>query len=104
MDAVTAVSGSGPAYFFYLVEAMVEAGVKLGLPHDAAFALARQTAFGAGKLLVECHDAPEDPPPKGNLPRRHYLRRHSQWKTPASKGLVIAAIEAAAVKAKELGR
>lgn len=53
MDAVTAVSGSGPAYFFLLVEAMIEAGVKLGLEHSTASTLAQQTALGAARMLCE---------------------------------------------------
>jgi len=60
LDAVTAVSGSGPAYFFYLVEAMTEAGVAEGLERDLAAKLAAQTLLGAGRLLVESpHDAAE---------------------------------------------
>lgn len=57
-DAVTAVSGSGPAYVFYLVESMVDAGVALGLPRDLATELAVQTAFGAGALLRESGEDP----------------------------------------------
>ncbi|MCF6367384.1 pyrroline-5-carboxylate reductase [Rhizobium halophilum] len=56
IDAVTAVSGSGPAYVFYLVECMAEAGRKLGLPADLAMRLARETVAGAGELL---HRLPE---------------------------------------------
>ena len=52
LDAVTAVSGSGPAYFFLLIEAMTAAGVKLGLPHEVAEQLAEQTALGAAKMAV----------------------------------------------------
>jgi pyrroline-5-carboxylate reductase len=51
IDAVTAISGSGPAYVFALVEAMAEAGEKLGLPADLAMKLARATVEGAGELL-----------------------------------------------------
>jgi pyrroline-5-carboxylate reductase len=51
IDSVTAISGSGPAYVFALVEAMAEAGVKLGLPADLAMKLARATVEGAGELL-----------------------------------------------------
>lgn len=50
-NAVTAVSGSGPAYVFYLVEAMVEAGVHVGLPRDVATELVVQTVYGAATLL-----------------------------------------------------
>ena len=52
LDAVTAVSGSGPAYFFLLIEAMTAAGVKLGLPQDIAEQLAEQTALGAAQMAV----------------------------------------------------
>ncbi len=51
IDAVTAVSGSGPAYVFLLVEAMEDAGVAVGLPHDAARRLARAMVAGSGALL-----------------------------------------------------
>ncbi|MGY6587058.1 MAG: pyrroline-5-carboxylate reductase [Wenzhouxiangella sp.] len=51
MDSVTAVSGSGPAYFFRFVEALAEAGERAGLPTDIARQLARQTAVGAGEML-----------------------------------------------------
>jgi pyrroline-5-carboxylate reductase len=53
MDTVTALSGSGPAYFFLLVEAMEDAAVELGLPRDIARALAAQTCLGAGRMLTE---------------------------------------------------
>ena len=53
MDTVTALSGSGPAYFFLLVEALEEAAVAQGLPRDVARDLATQTCFGAGKMLRE---------------------------------------------------
>ncbi len=60
MDAVTAVSGSGPAYFFYLVEAMTEAGVAEGLPRPLAERLAAGTLRGAGELLFKSeHSAAE---------------------------------------------
>jgi len=52
IDAVTAVSGSGPAYFFLLIEAMADAGVKLGLPREVAKQLAEQTALGAAHMAV----------------------------------------------------
>ncbi|MDQ3160798.1 MAG: pyrroline-5-carboxylate reductase [Pseudomonadota bacterium] len=58
MDAVTAVSGSGPAYVFLLAEAMIDAGVAEGLPADAARRLALQTILGAARMLTE-EDAPD---------------------------------------------
>ena len=53
IDPVTALSGSGPAYVFLLVEAMAEAGVKAGLPADMAMQLARATVVGSGELLKQ---------------------------------------------------
>ncbi len=58
MNAVTALSGSGPAYVFLLVEALAEAGIRAGLPGDVSAALAAQTVYGAGKLLHESSDSP----------------------------------------------
>jgi pyrroline-5-carboxylate reductase len=56
MDAVTALSGSGPAYFFLLTEAMADAGTALGLPRDTARLLALETALGAARMSVESAD------------------------------------------------
>ncbi len=53
MDAVTGLSGSGPAYIYIIIEALAEAGVKVGLPRDVATQLAAQTVFGAGKMVLE---------------------------------------------------
>jgi pyrroline-5-carboxylate reductase len=58
MDAVTAVSGSGPAYFYLLTELLEAAGRELGLPAALAASLARQTALGAGRTLVETGQEP----------------------------------------------
>ncbi len=60
MDVVTALSGSGPAYFFLLVESLVAAAVAQGLPRETAEALARQTALGAARMLTESGDPAED--------------------------------------------
>ena len=57
-DAVTALSGSGPAYFFLVVEALVEAGVALGLAPEIAHELAVQTAYGASAMMRESDDGP----------------------------------------------
>lgn len=58
LDAVTALSGSGPAYFFMVMEAMEKAGEELGLPAETARLLAIQTGFGATKLALEIEDDP----------------------------------------------
>lgn len=58
LDAVTGLSGSGPAYVFLVAEAMIAAGINVGLPEDVADRLARQTLLGAATLL---HEAGEDP-------------------------------------------
>lgn len=60
LDAVTAVSGSAPAYFFLMFEAMEEAGVKLGLPADTARRLAMQTALGAAKMALASDKPPAE--------------------------------------------
>jgi pyrroline-5-carboxylate reductase len=57
-DAVTAISGSGPAYIFFVVEAMIEAGVHLGLPRGTAAELVVQTVVGSAKLLRETGEHP----------------------------------------------
>jgi pyrroline-5-carboxylate reductase len=57
-DAVTALSGSGPAYFFFLVEAMIDAGILLGLPRAVAAQLIVQTAVGSAKMLKESDEHP----------------------------------------------
>ena len=53
MDAVTGLSGSGPAYVYIIIEALAEAGVKVGLPRDVATQLAAQTVFGSAKMVLE---------------------------------------------------
>ncbi|MET0157949.1 MAG: pyrroline-5-carboxylate reductase, partial [Acidimicrobiales bacterium] len=59
LDAVTGLSGSGPAYVFLVAEALIEAGVLVGLPRPVAAELAGQTLLGSARLLVEGDDGPE---------------------------------------------
>jgi pyrroline-5-carboxylate reductase len=60
LDAVTALSGSGPAYFFLLIEMLQQSGTRLGLPEQSARLLALQTAFGAAKMALESPDDPAE--------------------------------------------
>ena len=59
LDAVTGLSGSGPAYVFLVAEALIEAGVLNGLPRDVSTTLALHTILGSARLLVESGDPPE---------------------------------------------
>ena len=58
MDAITAVSGSGPGYLSIIVEALMYAGLKVGLPRNIALAAAAQTMMGTGKLIIDLHEDP----------------------------------------------
>jgi pyrroline-5-carboxylate reductase len=58
MDAITGLSGSGPAYIYIILESLAEAGVKVGLPRDLATTLAAQTTLGAAKVVLETGDHP----------------------------------------------
>lgn len=60
IDAVTAVSGSGPAYFFYLMESMIQAGKNLGLDEKVATALTLQTALGAAQMAITSSNSPAE--------------------------------------------
>jgi pyrroline-5-carboxylate reductase len=58
MDAITAVSGSGPGYMSIIIEALTYAGLKVGLPRNIALKAAAQTVMGAGKLVIELNEEP----------------------------------------------
>ena len=103
MDAVTAVSGSGPAYFFYLVEAMIEAGVAEGLPRKTAQALATQTCLGAGKLLVDSTEDPAELRRRVTSPGGTTQRAIETMDTDGVKDALVRAIRAAAERSRELG-
>ena len=103
MDAVTAVSGSGPAYAFLLVECMAQAGIAVGLAPDLAMRLARQTVIGSGELMAR---APEDPAtlrknvtsPGGTTEAALKVLMAA----PGLNSLMTAAIEAATRRGREL--
>jgi len=103
MDAVTAVSGSGPAYFFYLVEAIIEAGIAEGLPPDVVDKLARATCRGAGQLLAESAESPEALRRKVTSPGGATQRAIETMQEDHVKELLVKAVRAAARRSRELG-
>jgi len=104
MDAVTAVSGSGPAYFFYLIEAMVSAGVAEGLDEATAVALARQTCAGAAALLANSAEGPAVLRRKVTSPGGTTQAAIETMDAGGVKDVLIRAVRAAAAKSRELGR
>ncbi len=103
LDAVTAVSGSGPAYFFYLIEAMIAAGVAEGLDADVACQLAVQTCLGAGKLLAETSEPPEVLRARVTSPGGTTQRAIETLDADGVKAAMVKAIRAAADRSRELG-
>ncbi len=103
IDAVTAVSGSGPAYFFYLIEAMVTAGVAEGLEKDAALELAVQTCRGAGQLLIESREAPEVLRAKVSSPGGTTEAAIEFLEAAGVQDTLAAAVRRAAQRSRELG-
>jgi len=104
MDAVTAVSGSGPAYFFYLVEAMTAAGVAEGLDEPTAELLARATCAGAGKLLATSKDSPAQLRQNVTSPGGTTAAAIAAMDAAGVREALVAAIRAAAARSRELGR
>jgi len=104
MDAVTAVSGSGPAYFFYLIEAIVAAGVADGLDPDVAFELAKETCAGAAKLLIETGEAPQVLRARVTSPGGTTQRAIETLDADGVKDILIRAVRAATQRGRELGR
>ncbi len=104
IDAVTAVSGSGPAYFYLFVEAMTEAGTELGLPREQALQLARYTCLGAGRMMVETGEEPAELRRKVSSPGGTTLAALEVMETGDVRGKIKAAAHRAFERAKELGR
>lgn len=103
MDVVTAVSASGPAYFFYLIEAMTAAGVAEGMDSDTALALAVETCVGAGKLLVDSGEAPEVLRAKVTSPGGTTQAAIESLDSAAVKDALVTAVRRAAERSRELG-
>ncbi len=104
MDAVTALSGSGPAYFFYLVEAMVQAGLDLGLSRNDALKLASQTCLGAGNMLLRTQAAPEDLRRRVTSPGGTTEAAIEVLEADGVKKMLTDAVKAAAKRSAQLGR
>ena len=104
MDAVTAVSGSGPAYFFLMAEAMVDAGVERGLPRDVALTLATGTALGAGAMLTGGGQAPTDLRYNVSSPGGTTAAAIRRLEAGGLRSAVADAVEAAASRSRELAR
>ena len=104
MDAITAVSGSGPAYFFYLVEHMIEAGRKLGLSDAQASELVRRTAEGAAAMLVGTADSPAELRRRVTSPGGTTEAAVRVLEERGAGRAVVEAIAAAAARARHLGR
>jgi pyrroline-5-carboxylate reductase len=103
LDAVTALSGSGPAYFFYLVEQMVKAGIEMGLDPIVAHQLATQTARGAGKMLATSQDSPAELRRKVTSPNGTTQAAIEHMQAKGLDQIVIDALKAAERRGKELG-
>ncbi len=104
LDAVTGLSGSGPAFIYVVIEALADGGVKMGLPRDVAITLAAQTAFGAAKMVLESgthigrlRDAVTSPGGT-TIEGLHALEKGG------IRNALINAVEVATKKSKRLGR
>ena len=103
LDAVTALSGSGPAYFFYLVEAMIDAGILLGLPRTLAAELIVQTAIGSAIMLRDSGEHPVQLREAVTSPGGTTIAAIRELEVHGVRAALLAAIEAAARRSRELG-
>jgi pyrroline-5-carboxylate reductase len=103
MDVVTALSGSGPAYFFYLAEKLRDAAIGHGLPEKEAEELARQTLYGAGTLLRETGAAPEELRARVTSKGGTTAAALAVFDEVDLGGIVSRAVAAAVARSKELG-
>jgi len=103
-DAVTALSGSGPAYFYFLVEAMIDAGILLGLPRAVATELIIQSAVGAARMLRESGEHPVTLREAVTSPAGTTISAIRELERHGVRAALLAAIEAARDRSQELGR
>ena len=103
LDAVTGLSGSGPAYVFWLAETLTAAGVEVGLSPDMADALTRQTLLGAARLLTESGEPPADLRAAVTSPEGTTARGIAELEARGAAAAFIAAGAAATERSRELG-
>jgi pyrroline-5-carboxylate reductase len=101
-DAVTALSGSGPAYFYYVVESMVDAGVLLGLPQQVARDLAVQTAVGAATMLRDSGEDPVKLRQAVSSPGGTTVSAIRELENHGVRGAMMTALEAARDRARQI--
>lgn len=102
LDAVTAISGSGPAYIFYVVEAMIEAGVLLGMPRTTSTELVVQTLYGAATMLKETGQHPTVLREQVSSPGGTTMAAVRQLDDHKVRAAFVTAMEAAAERSKQL--
>lgn len=104
MDAVTGLSGSGPAYFFLMIEALIEAGLKTGLSRDLAKKLATQTMLGAACLCIESNQEPAELRAMVTSPNGTTFAGLQVMEKKKIRDIIIATVEAATHRSKELAK
>ena len=103
MDAITGLSGSGPAYIFLIVDALADAGVKMGLSRKDALFLSSQTVLGAAKLLMETKEHPGQLKDRVTSPGGTAIAGIHTLEKGGLRTTLINAVEAATTRSKELG-
>ncbi|KAJ6010655.1 hypothetical protein N7451_002067 [Penicillium sp. IBT 35674x] len=104
LDVVTGLSGSGPAYFFAMVEHLISSATALGLPQEQATRLATQTCLGAGKMLVESSDEPGQLRKNVTSPNGTTYAALQTFEAQGFKEIVDKAVQAATSRSAELGK